>query len=430
MQKKSLLERVDWTLIFTYLTITLLGIFAIFSVEYRESGAMAGNSFSKQGMWLGISLFVGIIILLVDIKVYQTVPFGLYLIGILLLILVIFVHDNVRGSQSFLPMGFFRFQPGELAKIFTALSLAKFLSLQGIDFVHNNRDRLIAFSLILVPSVLIILSNETGLALVYFAFFIMLYREGLQGSLFVLVACIITITLMTLLLSKTSFTVILSVILLSIFFVFRKQYKKSRELVIISIATFGLCILFSQVLLPFAFKKVLQPHQVDRIYTMLGTQMPNEYAKVGADGNIKKGGSEYNVRQSKIAIGSGGFWGKGPLNGTQTAGAFVPEQSTDFIFCSIGEQFGLWGVFILFSLYAFFLLRIIHLAERQKTKFNRVYMYCVASITLFHLAVNIGMTVGLMPVIGIPLPMLSYGGTSLLTFSMLLFIMIKLDADK
>ncbi len=429
---KTLLERIDWSLFLLYAAITCLGIFAIYSVEYRGEGvAVAGNSYSKQAMWFGISLAVGGIILILDSKIYSSIPFASYLLGILLLILVIFVHDNVRGSKSFLPLGPIRFQPGELAKIFTALSISKYLSLQGIDFAHNNKHKLTAIALLLIPSVLVLASNETGLALVYFAMFLALYREGLPGVLFVIAGCFLILTLMTLLLTKQAMLILLIIVLVSSIYLLRKELKRSRELLIFVIGIFGFCILFSQVLIPYTFKNVLKGYQVDRIYTMLGTDMPEEYLHTDEDGGKqKKGSSDYNVKQSKIAIGSGGLLGKGALNGTQTQGNFVPEQSTDFIFCSIGEQFGLWGSLVLIGMYVLFLLRIIFVAERQRNKFNRVYCYCIAGIVLFHLTINIGMTVGLAPVIGIPLPMMSYGGTSLLTFSMLIFIMLKLDADR
>jgi len=428
---KTLLERLDWTLILLYCAITCIGIFAIYSTEYRGAEAMAGKSFSKQGMWFGISLFVGSIIIILDSKLYTTIPFGTYLIGILLLVLVIFFHENVRGSESFLPLGFIRFQPGELAKIFTALTIAKFVSMQGIDFANNTTHRITAIGIVLLPSLLVILSNETGLALVYFALFVALYREGLPGYLFMIAFSFLVLTLMTLMLTKQTMLIVLIIALGGIGYLLRKELKKSRELLIIVIALFGFSLLFSQVLVPYAFKNVLKGYQVDRIYTMLGQDMPAEYIHVDEEGKSQKtGSSDYNVKQSKIAIGSGGILGKGPLNGTQTQGNFVPEQSTDFIFCSIGEQFGLWGSIVLIGLYVLFLLRTIFIAERQRSKFNRVYAYCIAGIIFFHLAINIGMTVGLAPVIGIPLPMMSYGGTSLLTFSMMIFILVKLDADR
>jgi rod shape determining protein RodA len=428
---KTLLERIDWPLILLYCTITLIGIFAIYSVEYRGADVAAGRSFTKQGLWFGISLAVGTIIIILDSKLYSAIPFGTYIIGILLLILVIFFHENVRGSQSFLPLGFIRFQPGELAKIFTALTLAKYISMQGIDFAHNTKHRISAIAFIMLPSLLIILSNETGLALVYFAMFLALYREGLPGYLFMIAISVLALTLATLMLSKQTMLIVLLVFLIAIIILLRNQLKRSRELVIIVLALFGFAILFSQVLVPYTFKNVLKGYQVDRIYTMLGQDMPVEYIHVDEDGKTqKRGTSDYNVKQSKIAIGSGGILGKGALNGTQTQGNFVPEQSTDFIFCSIGEQFGLWGSIVLIALYVLFLLRLVFIAERQRSKFNRVYAYCIAGIVLFHLTINIGMTIGLAPVIGIPLPMMSYGGTSLLTFSMMIFILVKLDVDR
>ncbi len=427
--KKSLTERIDWALVSIYLLITLIGIFSIYSVEYRDTGVMAGNSYAKQAMWLGISIALGCVIMLTDSKLFISIPFGSYIVGIFLLLLVLVFHENVRGSKSFLPLGPLRFQPGELAKIFTSLALAKYLSAQATDFTHNRQNKYTAIGIILLPAILVILSNETGLALVYFSLFIMLYREGLSGSLFVIAGSFIALTVTTLLVDKNTLFIILTVVLFITFYLLRKQLRKSRELLIILFVIWGFCIAFSQLLIPTAFKHVLKPYQVDRIYTMLGADMPSEYAGQGSDGK-KKGSSEYNVKQSKIAIGSGGFLGKGPLNGTQTAGNFVPEQTTDFIFCSVGEQFGLWGSVLLLALYALFILRIIFIAERQKSKFNRIYAYCIASITLFHLFVNIGMTIGLAPVIGIPLPMMSYGGTSLLTFSAFISILVKLDAER
>jgi len=251
---KTLLERLDWTLILLYCSITCIGIFAIYSTEYRGAEAMAGKSFSKQGIWFGISLFVGSIIIILDSKLYTTIPFGTYLIGILLLVLVIFFHENVRGSESFLLLGFIRFQPGELAKIFTALTIAKFVSMQGIDFANNTTHRITAIGIVLLPSLLVILSNETGLALVYFALFVALYREGLPGYLFMIAFSFLVLTLMTLMLTKQTMLIVLIIALGGIGYLLRKELKKSRELLIIVIALFGFSLLFSQVLVPYALK--------------------------------------------------------------------------------------------------------------------------------------------------------------------------------
>jgi rod shape determining protein RodA len=431
---KPLLERLDWGLIFLFILISLIGVYAIFSVEYKGADAVVSTvtkSYNKQLMWLGISLVVGFVIIMLDSKIYVSIPFVSYLLGIFLLLLVLFVHENVRGSKSFLPLGFLRFQPGELAKVFTALALSKFLSLQETDFRHNTQHRLIAIGIVIVPSILVILSSETGLALVYFSFFLAMYREGLPRIILVIGFSIMLLTIVTLVLSKKSMLIFLLIALIIVAYLLRKILRRSREILIIMIATFLLCIAFSQILVPYAFKKVLKGYQVDRIYTMIGQSVPKEYLHTDENGTQQKAGSsQYNVKQSIIAIGSGGFFGKGPLNGTQTQGNFVPEQSTDFIFCSIGEQFGFLGCMVLIALYVLLLLRIVSIAENQRSLFTRIYAYCLAGIILFHLAINVSMTIGLAPVIGIPLPMLSYGGTSLLTFSILFFILVRLDADK
>lgn len=427
-------SKLDQSLLWLYLIISCIGIFAIFSVEYKATDvvhfAMSKN-FAKQGMWLGISLIVGFVILLLDSRFFTNMAFASYLGGILLLILVLFVHENIKGTKSFLPLGFFRFQPGELAKIFTSLTLAKYLSSQDVDFANNRDHKFIAAGIVLLPCILVKLSSETGLALVYLSLFLAMYREGLPKMVIIIGFSVLVLTIMTLAVSKNLLFVILTGGLAAFFFFMRKSLKRNREIIILAVIIWGITVLFSQLIVPYTFKNVLKGYQVDRIYTMLGQEMPSEYIRTSESGEKQKAGSSlYNVKQSKIAIGSGGFLGKGPLNGTQTQGNFVPEQRTDFIFCSIGEQFGFVGSFILIALYVLFLLRIVHIAERQRSKFTRIYGYCLAGIVFFHLFINIGMTIGLAPVIGIPLPMLSYGGTSFCTFSMLVFILLRLDKDR
>jgi rod shape determining protein RodA len=256
-----------------------------------------------------------------------------------------------------------------------------------------------------------------------------MYREGLPNIVLIIGFSIISLTLATLLIPKNILFIILTVLALLIVYRERKRLRRSKELLVIVAGIWFVGVLFSQALVPFAFKNVLKGYQVQRIYTMIGQDVPDEYTRDGVD-NKKQNASEYNVSQSKIAIASGGFLGKGFLNGTQTQFNWVPEQRTDFIFCSVGEQFGFWGSSILILLYVTLLLRIVHIAERQRSQFSRVYAYCVAGILFFHLTINIGMTIGLAPVIGIPLPLISYGGTSLLTFAVLIFILIRLDADR
>jgi rod shape determining protein RodA len=427
--RKSLANRLDWPVIFLYLALVTIGISAVYSVEYisfSEPFLNMGKSHMKQLMWLGISLFIGLIIILTDSKFFSAVAYLSYLLGILLLLATFGLGSEVKGSHSFIKFGSFSFQPGELCKIFTALALARFLSTPETNF-NTLRDRLIASAIVLVPCLLIIKQNETGLALVYFSFFLAMYREGLPNTILVIGFSVVGVVLATLLLERIPLFIIITLLPLLLTWLMRRQLKRNKILILIIIGSWLLAVLFSQWIVPYVFKHVFQPYQVERIYSMLGQDVPEEYRRAG--GVVKKD-ADYNVRQSKIAIGSGGLLGKGFMNGTQTKYSFVPEQNTDFVFCGIGEQFGFLGSTLLVILYITLLLRIITIAERQRSVFSRVYAYCVASILFFHFAINLSMTMGLAPVIGITLPMLSYGGTSLLSFSILLFILLRLDADR
>jgi rod shape determining protein RodA len=360
------------------------------------------------------------------------VPFLSYLLGIVLLLVTIFLGKNVKGSHSWLSLGPLTFQPGEVCKIFTALPLAKFLSLPETNF-KTLRHRIVGVAIAMLPALIIILQNETGLALVYFAFILAMYREGLPGAILVIAFSFVALALASLLVDRLPLFIILTGIALAAIFLFRKRFMKHGPLRLAIIGSYLVAILFSQVAIPFAFKNLLQGYQIERIYSMLGQEVPEAYTEVSepAEGApVKKKDYNYNVTQSKIAIGSGGFAGKGFGNGTSTKNDFVPEQHTDFIFCSIGEQFGFLGSTALIALYVGLMVRITILAERQRSVFSRVYAYCVASILFFHFAVNISMTIGLAPVIGITLPFLSYGGSSLLSFSILIFIVLRLDADR
>ena len=384
----------------------------------------------RQAIWLGISLFVGLLIIWTDSKFFSSVAFLSYTIGIFLLIITIFAGVDVKGSHSWLGYGSIRFQPGEVCKIFTALALSKFLSSPDTNF-KTLRHRLIGVALALAPALLIILQKETGLALVYFCFFLVMYREGLPNSILVIGVSLIVLTLSTLLVDRTILFFVITAITIIAGILMRRDLKRDMMVRVLLIGVWGITILFSQVIVPFAFKNVLQKHQVERIYSTLGQDVPKEYLPPDESGRRTGGNvSDYNVRQSKIAIGSGGLWGKGFLNGTSTKNEFVPEQNTDFIFCAVGEQFGFVGSTVLIILYLSLMLRIVFIAERQRSAFSRIYGYCVASILFFHFAINISMTIGLAPVIGITLPFLSYGGSSLLSFSILVFILIRLDADR
>ncbi len=431
---KSIFSRLDGVTMFLYLSLVFIGLTAVFSVEYRVTDPsifMMSKSHMRQFIWLCISLFVGLIIMLTDSKPFSAFAYLSYTFGIFLLIITIFAGVDVKGSHSWLGVGSIRFQPGEVCKIFTSLALAKFLSSPETNF-QTLKHRLIGAALALGPAILIILQKETGLALVYFCFFLVMYREGLPNTILIIGFSSIILTLATLLMDRWILFGLITLIAAFIGYLIRFHLKRNMMVRIVLIGTWGICILFSQVLVPFAFKHVLQKHQIERIYTTLGQEVPESYQTPAELNAPKKKGnvSDYNVWQSKIAIGSGGFWGKGFLNGTSTKNEFVPEQNTDFIFCAIGEQFGFVGSAILIGIYLWLMLRIVFIAERQRSAFSRVYGYCVASILFFHFAINISMTIGLAPVIGITLPLISYGGSSLLSFSILIFILLRLDADR
>ena len=428
---KSFIARLDGITILLYILLVSIGLLAVFSVEHREGMPLLSMKLNatKQLVFFGISLLLGFIILSTDSKFFSSIAFLSYTIGLFLLIITIFLAVPVKGSRSWLGVGLFRFQPGEVAKIFTALALAKFLSIPETNF-KTLKDRIIGLAIVFLPAAIIILQNETGLALVYIAFILVMYREGLPGSILVAGFSIVALTVTTLLVDKLILLIILLAIAILIGYVIRKKLLKDVLTRLVFIGAMAFSIAFSQFILPFAFKHVLEAHQIGRIYSMIGQGVPKEYDKEEEDPTAKKKDYFYNVNQSKIAIGSGGLMGKGFLNGTSTKNDFVPEQHTDFIFCSIGEQFGFLGCLVLIGIYIGLMLRIVHLAERQRSVFSRVYAYSVAAILFFHFSVNICMTIGLAPVIGITLPFLSYGGSSLLTFSILTFILLRLDADR
>jgi len=432
---KPLVQRLDWFIILLYVLLVLAGLSAVYSVEHRTTDAsifMPNKNYMKQFGWFGYSIIIGMLILLTDSKFFSSTAFLSYTFGLILLILTIFIGVGVKGSRSWLGVGSFRIQPAEVCKIFTALAMAKFLSLSETNF-KTTRHRLVGLAIALVPSAIVILQNETGLALVYFSFILVMYREGLPGTVLIVGFSMIALVLGTLLIDRWVLFVVLTVITGGIAFLMRHALRRNYVAIAVITGIWLFCMLFSQLAVPMAFKHVLKKHQIDRIYSMLGKDVPDEYNKEAAEADEhekKTNASEYNVLQSKIAIGSGGFWGKGFLNGTSTKNQFVPEQNTDFIFCAIGEQFGFVGSTLLVGLYLAMMLRIVYVAERQRSGFSRIYAYCVACILFFHFAVNLSMTIGLAPVIGITLPFISYGGSSLMSFSILIFILLRLDADR
>ncbi|WP_114792154.1 rod shape-determining protein RodA [Niabella yanshanensis] len=439
-QRKSEISKgIDYSLIIIYLILLTIGLLAIFAVTYKDGDPVLQSflgyktDYSKQFYYACVAMALGLFILLTDSKFFPATANLWYAGGILLLLLVFPFHSSVKGTESIIRIGGFQFQPAEFCKITVALALAKYLSLPEMDF-SRPKSQLIAAGLTLAPAVLTILQKETGLALVFFAFFLVMFREGLPPMYIIIGFAAAALVVATLLLDKDLLAIILAVIIGIVVLLNQRQIKRDKG-VLVKILLIGLlCIGVQRFGVPFLFTHVFEKHQVERIFSTIGRDIPEEYikgeVKVDAKTGKQKNTADYNVKQSKIAIGSGGLVGKGLLSGTQTRYGFVPEQRTDFIFDTIGEGFGFAGSVVLLGLYLLLLFRIVTIAERQRSVFSRCYAYGVASVFFFHIAINLGMTIGLAPVIGIPLPLISYGGTSLLTFSIMLFILIRLDADR
>jgi len=369
-----------------------------------------------------------------DSKVFTALANILYAGGILLMLATFVLGKNINGSKSWIPIaGGFNLQPAELCKIFTALFLAKFISKPETDFT-KLKSHLIAGAMIALPAILSIMQHELGLALVYSAFLFAMYREGLPAAILVIGLSFAVLVIAALLLEPTVLAIILTVIASLIILSMKKRFKRNKNTILVVIGIWAICFGTVRFVVPYIFNNVLECYQSTRIYSMVGKEydcsMNIKAAANMAVGKKSIKPDDYNVKQSKIAIGSGGFWGRGFLKGTQTRGKYVPAQHTDFIFTSLGEAFGFVGTFTFLALYLFFLFRLIRIAERQRSTFSRVYAYSVVGIFLFHIAVNISMTIGLFPVVGIPLPLISYGGSSLLTFTALIFILLRLDADR
>jgi rod shape determining protein RodA len=434
----SISKGIDWVLIWLYVALVAIGIVSIFSVTYREGESIIDGFFKmkadygKQLLYFFICIILGLFILLTDSKFFTATANIWYAFGILLLLLVFPFHTEVKGTNSIIRFGGFQLQPAELCKLFVNLALAKFLSRVDTDFT-KSRSQLIAAGIVVLPALITIAQSETGLALVFFSFFLVMFREGLPPGYLIIGFTLAVLVVATLLVEKYTLAAALSAIVLITVYLMRRQIKRRRSVLIRILSIWAICVAVQLFFVPFLFTKVLQKHQVERIFSLIGRENP--YAQLntveGEEPAAKKiNSSDYNVRQSKIAIGSGGVAGRGFLKGTQTRFDFVPEQRTDFIFCTIGEGFGFLGSTIFLGLYLFLLLRIVNIAERQRSIFSRCYAYGMASVLFFHIMINVCMTIGLAPVIGIPLPFVSYGGTSLITFSVMLFILIRLDADR
>ncbi len=438
----SITKGKDWVMIWLYGIIIIIGLICLISVEYKSTDdfmqTLLGfkKNYSKQLFFFFACCVLATFILLTDSKLFTATANLSYILGILLIIATFVVGKEIKGSKSWIPLGFMNLQPVELCKIFTALALSKFLSRQETDF-KRSKSQIIAAAIAFTPAVLSILQGETGLALVYFCFLLPMYREGLPPGYLIAGFAMAILLIASLLVQTTTLLIGITLLAALLIWLNKRQMKRNRGHLTIIIGSWLVAVAFVGIAVPYVFNHVFKKYQADRIFSMVGVDNPFTKNKTGVfspeEEKAKQKKSEqqnYNVKQSKIAIGSGGFAGKGFLKGTQTQGDFVPEQHTDFIFTSVGENFGFWGTTLLMLLYLGMLLRIIFIAERQRSTFSRVYAYCVAAILFFHIAVNVCVTVGLAPVVGITLPLLSYGGSSLITFTALIFILIKLDADR
>ncbi len=456
----------------------IAGVFSIYAASYDfdHASLFDPDEFSgKQIRWIGLALILGVILLLFDSRVYETYAFPIYIMLLLVMLVTIFVAPDIKGSRSWLVFGPLRFQPAEFGKFATALALAKLFSGYNFKLNASRNNYIRALAIIFIPILLILAQRETGSALAYMALFFVLYREGMSGLVLLAALCAVVFFVVAVKYTDTLFMgiplgealvfMLIMAIMVCMLVVYCKRFEAARNvliwfcgtgLIVAILGAFGInvpglvyflsvifiacfyCVLLSmrakakKLLITvgatvisvvflfsvnYAFTSVLQPHQQQRIRVTLGIE----------DDLL---GAGYNVNQSKIAIGSGGFAGKGFLNGTQTKLKYVPEQHTDFIYCTIGEEQGFIGSSLLLMLFLILILRVLHIAERQPSVFGRVYAYCVASYFIFHLAINIGMVIGLCPVIGIPLPFFSYGGSSLWSFTFLLFILLRIDASR
>ena len=421
-QESNQIGKLDWITVGLYALFVLLGWMSIYSAVYNPEAplwifdeAFYTSNAGRQLIWIGTSLVLIMLIFALDFRFFESFAVFIYAAFMLALIAVPFLGVTINGSHSWFKLGGVTIQPAEFAKTATALLLAKYLNDPQVNlskWMNQWRSALI----IALPMLLIIGSNETGSALVFASFIILLYREGLPGEYPGLLIALIALFVSSLLLSPLAIFICL-LVMASLFVIILPIYQRRLPQTYIRMAGVIAIVMSLSTLVDWVVNHVLKEHQRNRIKVLL-------------DPSFDTRGLGYQVTQSKIAIGSGGFWGKGYLGGTQTKFDFVPEQSTDFIFCTIGEEFGFVGVMAVILLFLFFLWRLLYLADQQRSRFARAYGFGVVGILFFHFLVNIGMTIGLMPIMGIPLPFFSYGGSSLWSFTILLFIFLKLDAHR
>lgn len=414
-RQEEITKGIDWVTVIIYGVLVLWGWLNIFATVYDAEATqsifdMSLNS-GKQLLWIGTAVILITIILNTDYKFFDVFAYFIYGAVIVSLIAVLLLGRKVAGSQSWFEIGSIRIQPSEFAKFAAALAVSKYLSGNMVRG-EKLQTQITAGAIIFFPALLILAQNDTGSFLVFSCFLIVLFREGMSPFPIILGFVVVAMFILTLIMDKMYLFILLGVVSLIVFVLMRKKWNNILLLLGSLVVLVG--FVYS---VDYLITNVLQPHQQNRIKALINP-------------DADPLGFGWNVTQSKIAIGSGGFFGKGYLKGTHTKFDFVPEQSTDFIFCTIGEEEGWLGALILIGLYLGLFARIIFLAERQKLKFARIYGYCVVAIFFFHFTINIGMTIGLFPVIGIPLPFMSYGGSSLWSFTILLFIFLNLDANK
>lgn len=414
-QRTNIWSAVDWWTVLMFLLLALFGWVNIYGAGYnyeQTSIFSFANRAGKQFVWICTAMVLGMVILLIDEKTYDMFGYWLYGAMILLLVITPILARDVKGSLSWINFGPINLQPAEFAKCFTAIAVAKYMG--RFEYrLRGWRDLVMPGVLVLLPMfIIMVLQKETGSALVFTAFLLTFYRQGMTGL--VLLAGVLAVVLFIVVIR---FSLLPAVILLAVLFAFVMWRVWRNRVQRLWVVLFFILYLGFSGMCNYAFTHVLQPHQRIRIEVLLGMK-------------DDPSGAGYNVNQARIAIGSGRFFGKGYLEGTQTKLKFVPEQDTDFIFCTVGEEWGFVGSTAVLLLYLVFILRIIYLAERQREVSARVYGYSVASIFLLHLSINVGMVLGLLPVIGIPLPMFSYGGSSLWGFTLLLFIFLRMDAAR
>ena len=468
----------DWVMILIYVLLVLFGCLSIYGASYDfDSPGIFDFSqrYSKQLLWIVLAFIFAIVLLYTDTRFYKNISYIFYGLSIGLLLLTLFVAPDIKGSRSWLVFGPVSLQPAEFAKAATTLALAFYMSRHNYK-LQNLKDLAISVGIVALPALIILMQRETGSALVFSAFFLMFYREGMKGIFLFLGICAVVFFLVTIQFSsplavgvhslgELIIVVLVIITQIGMVLVFIKDWKTAKHLIIGNIILFSLAIALSKfgffqldfmyvaylsvaasvvyliylsiknrvarysLIALFAVGSLAYSYSADLIFDKM---MPHQQMRIkvllGMEDDPK--GAGYNVNQSKIAIGSGGLFGKGFLNGTQTKLKYVPEQDTDFIFCTVGEEHGFVGSVVVLTLFLLLIARIIYLSELQKSKFSLIYGYCLASILLFHLTINIGMVLGLMPVIGIPLPFFSYGGSSLWGFTILLFIFIALDKSR